>query len=154
MLYALLLAAATTLAPVANSTAAWLNAAHAPVTAGRVTVVDIFTFGCLNCKHVTPQLKQLRAAIPEDELAIVGVHAPETPYERDRANVRDALRDQNITWPVVIDNDFAIWKAYGVDAWPTQLVFDRHGKLRATYVGEGNDSELERSVRALIAERS
>ena len=55
---------------------------------------------------------------------------------------------------MVIDNDFAIWKAYGVDAWPTQLVFDRHGKLRATYVGEGNDSELERSVRALIAERS
>jgi thiol-disulfide isomerase/thioredoxin len=154
MLHALLLAAATTLAPVISSTAGWLNATHAPATAGRVAVVDVFTFGCINCKHVAPELRRLRAAIPEADLTIVGVHAPETPYERDGANVRAALHEQNITWPVVIDNDFAIWKAYGVEAWPTQLVFDRHGKLRATYVGEGNDAELERTVRALVAERS
>ena len=70
------------------------------------------------------------------------------------ANVVRALHDQNITWPVVYDNDFKVWNAYGVSAWPTQLVFDRHGKLRATYVGEGNDTELERTVRTLVAERS
>jgi thiol-disulfide isomerase/thioredoxin len=153
MLHALILAAATTLAPIAGSTAAWLNAEHAPATAGKVTVVDVFTFGCINCKHVVPELRRLRAAEPESDLAIIGVHAPETPYERERTNVRGALHDQDITWPVVIDNDFAIWKAYGVDAWPTQLVFDRHGKLRATYVGEGSDAELERTVHELLAER-
>lgn len=153
MLYALILAAATTLAPIVSSTAGWLNGSHAPVTSGRVTIVDVFTFGCINCKHVAPELRKLRASIPQHDLAIVGVHAPETPYERDAGNVRAALRDQNITWPVVFDNEFAIWNAYGVTAWPTQLVFDRHGKLRATYVGEGYDAELERTVEALVAER-
>jgi len=153
MLYTLLFAAATTLAPLASSGAAWLNAGHAPAAAGRVAVVDVFTFGCINCKHVAPELHRLRAAMPESDLLIVGVHAPETPFERDTANLRVALHEQNITWPVVTDDDFSIWKAYGVSAWPTQLVFDRHGKLRATYVGEGYDAELEQTVRKLVAER-
>jgi thiol-disulfide isomerase/thioredoxin len=153
MLYALIFAAASTLAPILGSTAAWFNAAHAPATSGRVALVDVFTFGCINCKHVTPELRRLRAAWSPSDLVIVGVHAPETPYERDAQNLRAALREQNIIWPVVADNEFAVWKAYGVDAWPTQLVFDRHGKLRATYVGEGNDAELEHTVRELVAER-
>jgi thiol-disulfide isomerase/thioredoxin len=153
MLYALLLAAATSLAPVTSSVAHWFNAAHAPQPAGRVTVVDVFTFGCINCKHVVPELRRLRAAVPESDLLIVGVHAPETPYEHDAANVREALGEQHIAWPVVADNDFRIWNAYGVSAWPTQLVFDRRGTLRATYVGEGYDAELEKTVRTLVAER-
>lgn len=147
-----LLAAVVSLTPIANATVPWLNAAGPPPTAGRVTIVDVFTFGCINCKHVTPQLQKLRAAIPAADLAIVGVHAPETPEERNHANVRRALRDQGIVWPVVFDDDFRIWNALHVEAWPTQLVFDRHGKLRATIVGEGRDAQLERTVRALIAE--
>jgi thiol-disulfide isomerase/thioredoxin len=153
MLYALLFAAATTLAPVLSSTATWLNSAHAPAQDGRVAVVDVFTFDCINCKHVTPELHKLRSQYSESEVLIVGVHAPETPYERDGANLRSALQEQKITWPVIVDNDFALWKAYDVSAWPTQLIFDRHGKLRATYVGEGNDAEVEHTVKTLLAER-
>ncbi len=63
------------------------------------------------------------------------------------------LKDQNVTWPVVFDDTFRVWNAYGVDAWPTQLIFDRHGKLRATYVGEGYDAQIDRTVKALVAER-
>jgi thiol-disulfide isomerase/thioredoxin len=149
---ALLLAAATSLAPVLGAMP-WANASGPPPTADRVTIVDVFTFDCINCKHVTPELRKLRAAYDAHDLAIVGVHAPELPEEHVHANVVQALRDQDITWPVVYDDDFRIWNAYGVSAWPTQLVFDRRGKLRATYVGEGNDVQLERTVRSLVTER-
>ena len=150
---ALLLAAATSLAPVLGA-APWANAAGPPPTTGRVTVVDVFTFDCINCKHVTPELRKLRGAYKSNDLAIIGVHAPELPQEHVHANVVKALRDQDITWPVVYDDDFKLWSLYGVSAWPTQLVFDRRGKLRATYVGEGNDAQLEQTVRGLVAERT
>jgi thiol-disulfide isomerase/thioredoxin len=149
---AAVLAAALTFAPIANAAAPWLNAERAPAVAGRVTVVDVFTFWCINCRHVVPELQRLHAEIPARELQIVGIHAPETPYERLHANVRNALREQGITWPVVFDDDFRLWNAYGVDAWPTQLVFDRRGQLRARFVGEGLDAKLEATVKALIAE--
>jgi thiol-disulfide isomerase/thioredoxin len=149
----ILLAAATTLAPVLGAMP-WANASGPPPTAGRVTVVDVFTFDCINCKHVTPELRKLRGAYSAKDLAIVGVHAPELPQEHVHANVVQALHDQDITWPVVYDDDFKVWKAYGVQAWPTQLVFDRRGHLRATYVGEGYDAQLEHTVRSLVAERS
>ena len=151
MIAAIVLAAATSLAPVLGATP-WANAAGPPDTAGRVTVVDVFTFDCINCKHVTPELRRLRSAFGTRDLAIVGVHAPELPEEHVHANVVQALRDQDITWPVVYDDSFRVWNAYGVNAWPTQLVFDRHGRLRATYVGEGYDAQLERTVRSLVAE--
>ena len=146
-----ILAAAMTLAPVLGAMP-WANASGPPPTAGRVTIVDVFTFDCINCKHVTPELRHLRSSYSTRDLAIVGVHAPELPEEHVHANVVQALRDQDITWPVVYDDDFRVWNAYGVNAWPTQLVFDRHGKLRATYVGEGNDAQLERTVHELVAE--
>lgn len=152
MIASLLLAAATSLVPIQGASG-WVNAPAGPVTDGRVTIVDVFTFGCINCKHVTPELKKLHASIPSQDLAIVGVHAPETPEEHVHANVVQALHDQNITWPVVYDDNFKIWNEYGVTAWPTQLVFDRHGHLRATYVGEGYDAQLEKTVHTLIAER-
>ncbi|HEV2738199.1 MAG TPA: redoxin domain-containing protein [Candidatus Elarobacter sp.] len=152
MIATLLFAAATTLAPVLSALP-WANTSGPPPAAGRVAIVDVFTYGCINCKHVTPELKKLHASISARDLTIVGVHAPETPDEHVHANVVMALRDQGIVWPVVFDDDFRIWKAYGVSAWPTQLVFDKHGKLRATFVGEGQDTELERTVRSLIAER-
>lgn len=152
MIGGIVLAAAMTLAPVLSAMP-WANASGPPPTEGRVTIVDVFTYGCINCQHVTPELRKLRTAYTTRELAIVGVHAPETPDEHVHANVAQALRDQQIAWPVVYDDGFQIWNAYGVSAWPTQLVFDRRGRLRKTYVGEGYDAQLEQTVRELAAER-
>ena len=70
------------------------------------------------------------------------------------ANLLEALKDQDITWPVLFDDNFRVWGAYGVEAWPTQLIFDRHGKLRATFVGEGYDAQIDRTVKSLVAERA
>jgi thiol-disulfide isomerase/thioredoxin len=121
--------------------------------AGRVVVVDIFTFDCINCKHVVPELRSLRAHYSTKDLLIVGIHTPETPFERARANVVQALAMQGISWPVAIDNDEKLWNAYSIQYWPTQLIFDRHGRLRRTVIGEGQDTEVASTVAALVAER-
>ena len=145
--------APATLAPVYGASQGWLNGRLTPGdTAGKVVIVDVFTFDCYNCKNVVPNLRALNAKKPAD-LVIVGIHSPETPFETNRANVVENLRRQGITWPVAIDNSFAIWHAYNIDAWPTQLFFDRTGKLRATIVGDSQDDEVDRIVQKLLAER-
>ena len=141
------------LAPVLAASEGWLNSrASAASLQGKVVVVDIFTFACINCKNVVPNLRAVNARRAKD-VAIVGVHSPESPYEKDRANVVDNLRRQGIVWPVAIDNSFTIWNAYGVSAWPTQLVFDRHGTLRKTIVGDSQDDELDVEISMLVAEK-
>jgi thiol-disulfide isomerase/thioredoxin len=132
----------------------WVNASGPPPTDGRVTIVDVFAIDCINCKHVTPELRRLRAAYSPDSLTIIGVHTPELPEERVHANVVTGMKDEGITWPVVYDDDNRLWNTYHVDAWPTQLVFDRHGRLRATIVGEGYDAQLEHVVHDLMNERA
>jgi len=145
--------AGATLAPVYAASQGWLNGRLTPAdTAGKVVIVDVFTFDCYNCKNVVPNLRALNAK-RADDLVIVGIHSPETPFETNRANVVANLRAQGITWPIAIDNSFAIWHAYGVDAWPTQLFFDRTGKLRATIVGDSQDDAVDRIVQKLLAER-
>lgn len=131
----------------------WLNSTPtADSLHGKVVVVDVFTFDCINCKNVTPNLRKLNATRAND-VAIVGVHAPETPYEKDRANVVANLKRQGIVWPVAIDNDFKLWNAFGVDAWPTQFIFDRHGVLRKTVVGDSQDELVDATINRLIAEK-
>jgi thiol-disulfide isomerase/thioredoxin len=144
---------AANLAPVYAASEGWLNGRITSAeTSGKVVIVDVFTFDCYNCKNVVPNLRALNAKKRSD-LVIVGVHAPETPYETNHAHVVENLRAQGITWPVAIDNSFAIWNAYGVDAWPTQLFFDRTGALRATIVGDSQDDAVDRIVQKLLAER-
>jgi len=119
---------------------------------GKVVIVDVFTFGCYNCKNVVPNLRSLYKE-HRDTLAIVGVHTPETPFERVRENVRENLATQGIVWPVAIDNNAALWNDYGVDAWPTQLIFDKHGRWRKTIVGDSQDGDVNAEINALLAER-
>jgi thiol-disulfide isomerase/thioredoxin len=132
----------------------WLNGrVSATDVKGKVVLVDFYTFECINCKHVEPNLRALYHDTSREDLVIIGVHSPETPYERDRANLKSSFPSQGVVWPVVVDNGFDVWNAYGVDAWPTQLIFDRHGKLRQTIVGEGQDEQVDSTIKALIAER-
>jgi thiol-disulfide isomerase/thioredoxin len=145
-------AAQSTLVPVLSASD-WINGMPSAKTlAGKVVVVDVFTFNCYNCKNVTPNLKVLNRT-RSSEVAIIGVHAPETKYESERSNVVEQLKAQGVVWPVAVDNDFAVWNAYGVQYWPTQLIFDRHGKLRATIVGDSQDSLVNSTINKLLAER-
>ncbi len=119
---------------------------------GKVVLVDVFTFGCINCKHVIPSLRALQARA-EPDLVVLGVHTPETGYERDAAHVKAAFAAQGVVWPVAIDNDETLWNAYAITAWPTQLIFDRKGRLRSTVIGEGNAAAVAATIAELLAER-
>jgi thiol-disulfide isomerase/thioredoxin len=147
------LASSSGLDPVLAATD-WLNGRVADGdVAGKVVVVDVFTFDCINCKHVVPTLKRLHADVSPTDLQIIGVHAPETSTERERSNVIRELARQGIVWPVALDNSFTIWKALGNEYWPTQYIFDRRGALRRTVVGEGQDDAVTSTIHALVAER-
>lgn len=152
-LFGLALSASAALAPLLQAHD-WIG--HRPdsqTTAGKVVVVDVFTYSCGNCQNVVPELRRLRREYGSGDLAIFGVHTPELPSDRVRSNVVQGLNDQGITWPVAIDNDGALWNAFHVSAWPTQLIFDRRGILRKTIVGDSQDQVVEAEVRALVDER-
>ncbi|MDE2482753.1 MAG: redoxin family protein [bacterium] len=144
--------AAPSLAPVVAARD-WIGPAiAASELRGRVVVLDVFTVDCINCRNVVPTLRALNAADRAKGLRIIGIHAPETPAEQQRRYVMENLRRQGITWPVALDNAFSLWKAYGVDAWPTQLFFDRHGRLRRVIVGDSQDDAVRATVEALLSE--
>ena len=146
-------AASPTLGPLEGA-AVWVGA---PVTAsrlrGKVVIVDIFTVDCINCRNVVATLRELDRADRAKGLRIVGIHSPETPSEKRPGYVAANMRSQGIVWPVAIDNDFALWRDYGAQAWPTQLFFDRHGRLRKVIVGDSQDALVRQTVEALLAER-
>jgi thiol-disulfide isomerase/thioredoxin len=146
-------AASTSLVPVLSARTWYNGRIDAAALRGRVVVVDVFTVDCINCRNVTPELRKLHAMESRSGLVVLGVHSPETSWERNSRHVSDALAELGVNWPVAVDNDFAIWNAYGVNAWPTQLFFDRHGKLRATVVGDSQDALVEHTVDTLLAER-
>ncbi len=143
---------APTLDPILHAND-WLNApAHQGDVTGKVVVLDVFTVDCFNCRNVVPTLRRLYGDDRMKGLEIIGIHSPETPAEKQRGYVAENLRAQGIRWPVAVDNSFALWNAYGVDAWPTQLFFDRHGRLRKVIVGDSQDDLVRTTVEALLKE--
>jgi thiol-disulfide isomerase/thioredoxin len=132
----------------------WLNGhPTAQDVNGRVVLLDFYTFECFNCKNTEPNLRALYKNVPRRDLVIISVHCPETPYEKSRAHLVASLGEQGIAWPVAVDNEFRIWNAYGINAWPTQLIFDRRGTLRDTIVGDSQDGHVNATVNQLIKER-
>jgi thiol-disulfide isomerase/thioredoxin len=152
-LAALLLLATTSLTPVLSARD-WIGSrVQAAELAGKVVVLDVFTVDCDSCRSVVPTLRSLYSADRAKGLEIIGIHTPETPPEKQRAYVMENLRDQGIVWPVAVDNAFSLWDAYGVNAWPTQLFFDRHGRLRKVIVGDSQDDLVRSTTEALLEER-
>lgn len=114
-------------------------------------MVDVFTFECINCVRVTPNLQSLNRAYGRRDLEIVAVHTPEVPsYQGRLSYLRSQIGKASLAWPIAVDNDYRIWQVYGVSAWPTQLLFDRTGRLRATIVGDSQDAVLDRTIAGLI----
>ena len=137
---------------VASLTTGWLNTA--PLTpaelAGKVVLYDLWTFGCINCLHTVPNLRVWHDRYAADGLVIVGVHSPEFDYERDPANVAAALRDQRIAYPVALDPDHRIWRAFDNHYWPSFFLYDRSGARRYTHIGEGAYATTEDAIRQLL----
>jgi len=142
--------APATFAPLYAATD-WINGrVTAPDLAGHVVVVDIFTVDCGNCQNVVPALRSLYTKDRSRGLRVVGIHAPETPEERSRHYVEESLARQGIVWPVAVDNDFTLWRAYDANVWSTQLFFDSTGRLRKVIVGDSQDDAVRATVESLL----
>jgi thiol-disulfide isomerase/thioredoxin len=125
---------------------------HLSQLRGKVVLVDFWTYTCINCIRTLPYLKALDARYRKDGLVIVGVHTPEFPFERDAGNVLEAIKQNGIRYPVVQDNKYATWDAYGNQYWPAEYFIDAKGQVRFTHFGEGNYRKKEQVVRELLAE--
>jgi len=132
----------------------WLNSP--PLTPddlrGKVVVVDFWTYSCINCLRALPYVKAWYQKYKDHGLIVVGVHAPEFAFEKDPNNVRRAIADLKITYPVALDNDYAIWQAFDNQYWPAHYFIDASGKVRAHHFGEGNYDESEEIIRKLLTE--
>jgi thiol-disulfide isomerase/thioredoxin len=130
----------------------WLNTE--PLTAerlrGKVVLVDFWTFSCVNWLRTLPYVRAWAARYADDGLVVVGAHAPEFSFEHDLDNVRRAVADLDVPYPVVIDNDFAVWRAFGNHYWPAVYLLDGDGRVRFKHFGEEAYEETERAIQDLL----
>jgi cytochrome c biogenesis protein CcdA/thiol-disulfide isomerase/thioredoxin len=140
--------------PPLDGATTWLNSP--PLTAeglkGKVVVVDFWTYSCINCLRAIPYVRAWADKYKDQGLVVIGVHAPEFAFERNLDNVRKAIANLKITYPVAIDNDYAIWRAFGNQYWPAHYFIDAKGRIRHEHFGEGSYDESERVIQQLLAE--
>ena len=120
---------------------------------GKVVLVEMWTFGCSNCKARIPHNQELYANLSRDEFEIVGVHAPEFSFEAEIPNIEAAVVDLGVTWPVAIDTNkenFRAWQDGGRRFWPRTYVVDQNGDVRFDHIGEGKYDELEQTISWLL----
>jgi thiol-disulfide isomerase/thioredoxin len=134
--------------------AAWLNSKplKAEDLEGKAVLLDIWDYTCVNCIRTLPYIKQWHERYKDKGLVIIGVHAPEFPFATEVANVRRAVEAFGLEYPIVLDNDFAIWQSLGNSYWPAKYFFDRNLRLRSWHFGEGGYEESERGIQALLRE--
>ena len=116
---------------------------------GKVVLLDFWTYGCINCMHILPDLRRLEEKY-RDELVVVGIHSAKFANERKSENIRRILVRYDIDHPVANDADFAIWRSYGARAWPTQVLIDPEGYVVATASGEGKGEAFDQAIAAVI----
>jgi len=139
-------------APELTGITQWFNSE--PVTLqqlrGKVVIVNFWTFDCINCQHTMPYVKALYSKYHSQGLEIVGVHTPELSFEYVPDNVKAAIKDQGISWPVAFDPNYKTWGAYNNIYWPAFYFLDVNGHIRYTHFGEGNYDTNEKVVQQLL----
>ena len=145
------------LAPELVTKGVWFNTADgAPLRMedlrGKVVLVDFWTYSCVNCVRTIPYLRAWHEAYRDQGLVIIGVHSPEFEFEKSAANVKRATKELRVSWPVVLDNDFEQWNAYGNRYWPAHYFVDAQGRVRYYQFGEGGYDVSERVIQTLLRE--
>ena len=120
---------------------------------GKVVIVDFWTYSCVNCIRTIPYLKAWYKAYKDKGLVIIGVHTPEFEFEKKSSNVVAAMKDLGVTWPVVQDNNYRQWNAYGNQYWPAHYFIDANGHVRYYHFGEGSYATSEKVIQELLKER-
>ena len=141
-------------APELSGGASWLNVSKLLTLAdlrGKVVLLDFWTYCCINCMHIIPDLKKLEAKYPK-ELVVIGVHSAKFQNEREAENIRQAILRYGIEHPVINDSNLAIWQAYGARAWPTLVLIDPEGNIVGSDTGEGHYEILDKLIGKLVSE--
>jgi cytochrome c biogenesis protein CcdA/thiol-disulfide isomerase/thioredoxin len=140
--------------PSLDGAVAWLNSP--PLTRdqlkGKVVLIDFWTYSCINCLRAIPYVEAWAEKYKNDGLVVIGVHTPEFAFEKDQGNVAKAVRDLKITYPVAIDSNYAIWKAFSNQYWPAHYFIDRQGNIVYHHFGEGEYDKSEQVIQQLLQE--
>jgi cytochrome c biogenesis protein CcdA/thiol-disulfide isomerase/thioredoxin len=140
--------------PSLSGATAWLNSP--PLTPrelrGKVVLVDFWTYSCINCLRSLPYIRAWAQKYKDHGLVVIGVHSPEFAFEKDIDNVRRAVRDLGVTYPVALDSNLAIWQAFNNEYWPAHYFIDAQGRIRHHHFGEGEYADSERVIQKLLAE--
>jgi thiol-disulfide isomerase/thioredoxin len=140
--------------PSLGGASGWLNSQ--PLTKdglrGKVVLVDFWTYTCINWLRTLPYVRAWAGKYKEHGLVVIGVHTPEFRFERDVDNVRRAVKDRKIDFPIAIDNDYVIWRAFDNHYWPALYVIDAQGRIRHHQFGEGGYEKAERIIQQLLGE--
>ncbi|HEV2093308.1 MAG TPA: redoxin domain-containing protein [Rubrobacter sp.] len=119
----------------------------------KVILLEFWTYTCFNCQNAQPHINALHEEYADDGLQVIGIHTPEFRFEKDIDNVREAVRQANIEYPVVLDNNYATWRAYDQRFWPAWYLIDADGFVRYRHFGEGAYGETEEKIKELLAEK-
>ncbi len=140
--------------PPLDGAVEWLNSP--PLTPqglrGKVVLIDFWTYSCINCLRAIPYVRAWAEKYKDQGLVVIGVHTPEFAFERNALNVKRAVRDLKIGYPVAIDSNFAIWRAFDNQYWPAHYFIDAQGRIRHHHFGEGEYAESEHVIQQLLAE--
>jgi thiol-disulfide isomerase/thioredoxin len=140
--------------PSLDGATGWLNSP--PLTPaglrGKVVLAGFWTYTCINWLRQLPYLRAWAGKYGGDGLVVIGVHTPEFSFEHNIGNVRQAVRDMRITYPVATDNDYAVWRAFGNNYWPALYFADARGRIRHHHFGEGEYGQSEMVIQQLLAE--
>ena len=140
--------------PSLTGATGWINSPPLTPEAlrGKVVLVDFWTYSCINCVRTIPYVRAWEARYRDKGLVVIGVHTPEFAFEKSPANVRDAVRRFGIAYPVAMDNDFEIWRAFRNRYWPAHYFIDAQGRIRHHHFGEGDYAYSERVIQQLLKE--
>jgi thiol-disulfide isomerase/thioredoxin len=140
--------------PSLGGATAWLNSP--PLSAadlrGKVVLIDFWTYTCINWLRTLPYVRAWAEKYQEHGVVVIGVHTPEFPFEHDIENVRRAARDMRVSYPIAIDNDYAIWSAFDNHYWPALYLVDAQGHIRSHHFGEGAYEQTEMMIQYVLAE--
>ncbi len=146
-------------APEISTPDGFINTNNLPITISqfqgkKVVLLDIWTYSCINCQRTIPYLNEWHKKYEDEGLVIIGLHTPEFAFEKIQKNVEKAVGDFNIKYPVVLDNDFSTWNAYGNQYWPRKYLIDVDGYIVYDHAGEGQYAEAEVAIQKALKERA
>ncbi len=144
-------------APEIVNPSGFINTNGKPITIGqfkgkKVILLDVWTYSCINCQRTLPYIVEWYKKYKDMGLEVIGLHTPEFAFEKVQSNVEDAVKKFGITYPVVMDNDYATWTAYGNQYWPRKYLINERGEIIYDHIGEGNYEETEAAIQYALSE--